>query len=64
MRKKATHRGECPICGFRAALMEDGTLYRHLGGLLPPEDLLDNGICRGWGKKPRDGSETPIAGKD
>ncbi len=53
---KATHRGRCPRCGFDGALLSDGTLFRHYGGFLPPEDLQPGGICRGWGEKPVPGT--------
>lgn len=59
-RKKATHRGLCSICQFKAALTDDGLLYRHFSGY-PGDDTRSwpNGVCRGWGEKPETVEEIP-----
>ena len=61
MRKKATHRGVCPVCEWKPALMEDGTIYRHYAGFVDPKDKWPGGFCKGWGRKPVEGTVEPIA---
>ncbi len=60
MRKKATHKGKCVLCGFKGALMEDGSVYRHYAGVAAPEDMYPDGICKGWGRQPLNGTVEPL----